>query len=380
MTFSIQDHEYMAHAIQIAKKGFYTTSPNPNVGCVVVKGGQIIAQGWHKKAGTGHAEVNAFAQLSEQQAKGATAYVTLEPCSHYGRTPPCAELLIKSQVARVVIGMTDPNPSVAGKGIRMLEQAGIKVDVGLLEQDARALNPGFLSRMEKKRPFVQVKLAASLDGKTALHNGESKWITGASARADVQKYRAQSCAILSTAKTVLADDAALNVRIEELTFAYPIDDINKQIRQPKRIILDSQNLITAEHVKTLRLFATSSEVILVRKQLSGDLLNNDFVGIENIKQAQINYDDGFDLNQLLSFAAQQEINMLWVEAGATLAASFVEQELYDQLICYLAPKIMGKSGQEMLPIGPLDAMSQVTDLNLQDVTQLGNDLKLIYTK
>lgn len=375
MTFSIQDHEYMAHAIQIAKKGFYTTSPNPNVGCVVVKDDKIIAEGWHKKAGTGHAEVNAFAQLSEEQAKGSTAYVTLEPCSHFGRTPPCAALLIKSQVARVVIGMTDPNPSVAGNGIRMLEQAGIKVEQGLLEQDVRALNPGFLSRMERKRPFVQLKLASSLDGKTALHNGESKWITGASARADVQKYRALSCAILSTATTVLRDDAALNVRNEDLTFDYPIDEINEEIRQPKRIILDSQNLITAEHVKNLRLFATSSEVILIRKDLSKDLQ-----GIENIKQAQIKYDDGFDLTKLLTFAAQQEINTLWVEAGATLASSFIEQSLYDELICYLAPKIMGKDAQEMLPIGPLEQMSQVTELDLHKVTQLGNDLKLIYTK
>ena len=380
MTFSIQDHEYMAHAIQIAKQGFYTTSPNPNVGCVVVKDDKIIAEGWHKKAGTGHAEVNAFAQLSEQQAKGATAYVTLEPCSHFGRTPPCAALLIKSKVARVVIGMTDPNPSVAGNGIRMLEEAGIKVEQGLLEQDARALNPGFLSRMERKRPYVQLKLASSLDGKTALHNGESKWITGPSARADVQKYRALSCAIISTAKTVLRDDAALNVRNEDLTFDYPIDDINQEIRQPKRIILDSQNSITAEHVKTLRLFASSSEVILIRKQSADDPISNDLQGIENIKQAQIKYDDGFDLNELLAFAAQQEINTLWVEAGATLASSFIEQSLYDELICYLAPKIMGKNAQEMLPIGPLEHMSQVTELNLHKVTQLGNDLKLIYTK
>ena len=375
MTFSVQDHEYMALAIRLAKSGRYTTSPNPNVGCIVVKNEQIIAQGWHKKAGTGHAEVNAFAQLTSEQAEGATAYVTLEPCSHFGRTPPCSQLLIDNKVSKVVIAMVDPNPNVAGKGVKMLEQAGIEVRVGLLEQDARALNPGFLSRMEKKKPFVQVKLAASLDGKTALNNGESKWITGSDARADVQKYRAQACAILSTSATVLTDNASLNVRAEELKFDYPIDEINQQVRQPKRIILDSRNSITLDKVKQLKLFNTESEVILIRKHVT-----DEFVGIENIKEAQINYQNGFDLEQLLAFLTTLEVNSLWVEAGGKLAASFVESSLYDQLICYFAPKIMGRQAQDMLPIGPLSSMQQVTELTLQQVTQLGNDLKLIYTK
>lgn len=374
-TFSQADHDYMALAIQLAKRGIYTTSPNPNVGCVVVKAQQVIATGWHKRAGTGHAEVNAFAQLTPEQCHGSTAYVTLEPCSHFGRTPPCAQLLIDANVARVVIAMVDPNPSVAGRGVAMLEQAGIEVEVGLLEQDARALNPGFLSAMERKRPFIQVKLAASLDGKTALENGQSQWITGPQARSDVQTYRAKACAILSTATTVLADDASFNVRSSQLNFAYPLDDINPLIRQPKRLILDSKNQLSRQLMSKLNLFKHDSEIILIRKTLTGE-----FAGIENIKEAQINYDDGFDLTQLLELAAQWQINLLWVEAGGTLAASFVEQGLYDQLICYFAPKIIGQGGQEMLPIGRYTSMQQIPELVLQQATQLGNDLKLIYTK
>ena len=375
MTFSIQDHKFMAQAINLAKRGRFTTSPNPNVGCIVVKNGKVIAEGWHKKAGTGHAEVNAFSQLSEEQAVGATAYVTLEPCSHYGRTPPCAELLINRKVKTVVIAMVDPNPSVAGRGVRMLEEAGIEVKVGLLELDARALNYGFLSRMERKKPFVQVKLASSIDGKTALHNGHSKWITGAEARADVQTYRAQACAILSTATTVLADDASLNVRNSDINFSYPIDEINTEIRQPKCIILDSQGLLTAEKAKQLKLFRTGAEIVLIRKQVTGE-----FSGIENIKEAQIKYAEGFDLIELMDFITEQEVNTLWVEAGGVLAASFVEQGLFDQLICYLAPKVMGQKARDMLPIGPFDSMSEVSELKLNKVAQLGSDLKLIYTK
>lgn len=375
MTFSIQEYQFMAKAINLAKQGQYTTSPNPNVGCIVVKDGEVIAQGWHKKAGTGHAEVNAFAQLTAEQASGATCYVTLEPCSHFGRTPPCAQLLADKKVKKVIIAMVDPNPSVAGRGIRMLEDAGIEVEVGLLEQDARQLNLGFLSRMERKQPFVQVKLASSIDGKTALQNGESKWITGTEARADVQKYRAQACAILSTSATVLADNASLNVRGAELKFDYPLDETNTEIRQPKRVILDSQGLITPSKLQDLALFDTDSEVILIRKHLSGD-----FTGIENIKEAQINYADSFDLADLLAYLSTEEVNTLWVEAGGKLAASFVEQGLFDELICYLAPKVMGHQAQEMLPVGPYSSMSEVTELKLNQVSQMGDDLKLIYTK
>lgn len=375
MSFTPEDHKFMALAINLAKRGKYTVSPNPSVGCVVVKDQTVIAQGWHKKAGTGHAEVNAFAQLTPEQAADATAYVTLEPCSHYGRTPPCAKLLQDSGVSRVVIAMQDPNPSVSGRGITMLEQLGIQVDVGILETDARELNVGFLSRMERKKPYVQVKLASSLDGKTALGNGESKWITGEAARADVQTYRAGACAILSTAATVLADDAALNVRAEQLDFDYPLDEINTNIRQPIKIILDSKNELTTEHVKTLRLFANDAKVVLIRQSKT-----NAFSNIENIEEALINYDNGFDLNELLSFIANKEINQLWVEAGGRLAASFVENKLFDELICYVAPKIMGLGAQDMLPIGPFQAMDQVTELTLETMDQIGSDLKLVYKK
>jgi diaminohydroxyphosphoribosylaminopyrimidine deaminase/5-amino-6-(5-phosphoribosylamino)uracil reductase len=268
MNSETTDLTFMARAIALAKKGRFTTTPNPNVGCIVVKDGTIIGEGWHQRAGTGHAEVNALAGLSVDSSRGATAYVTLEPCSHYGRTPPCAMRLIEAQVSRVVVAMLDPNPLVAGKGIAMLEQAGIDVTTGVMEADARALNPGFLSRMERDRPFIQVKLASSLDGKTALENGASKWITAKAARRDVQTFRALSCAILTSAKTVIVDNAKLNVREDALNFEYPKRQFDGQVRQPTVVVLDGNNRITKNKSKELDLFASGSRVILVKSRQS----------------------------------------------------------------------------------------------------------------
>ena len=375
MSFSFQAHQYMSRAIKLAQKGRFTTSPNPNVGCVIVKDGDVIGEGWHKKAGTGHAEVNALANLDIEQSTGASAFVTLEPCSHFGRTPPCAQKLIDAGIKQVFVAMLDPNPLVAGKGIDMLRQAGIEVEYGLLEQEARTLNPGFLSRMEKQRPFVQVKLASSLDGKTALANGESKWITSADSRSNVQLYRALSCAILSTAQTVIADNAKLNVRENDLKQAYPIDDINKSVRQPIKIILDSQNQINIKNIKSLALFENDTKVYLIRKQLTSEFDDTNF-----INEVCLPYEDGFDLTHLLKWTLDLEINTLWVEAGGTLAASFVEQQLFDQLICYLAPKVMGKDAQSLLPITSINSMSETINLNLSELTQVGKDIRLIYTK
>lgn len=377
MTFSSQDYEFMALAIQLAKRGQFTTTPNPNVGCVVVKDEQILAEGWHQKAGTGHAEVNALNQLSLEQTRGATAYVTLEPCSHYGRTPPCADRLVKAEVSRVVIGMLDPNPKVAGNGIRILEDADVKVDVGLLEQDVRALNPGFLSQMERKRPFVQVKLASSLDGKVALSNGESKWITGSKARADVQKHRALSCGVLTTSKTVIRDNAKLNVRGSELNFDYPKQEFAPELRQPLKIILDGSNTITLEKVNELAVFENDSQVLIVKSDkhhLWPEQLS------ENVKTVCCDYDktNGFDLTQVLAICSQYNVNQLWVEAGGTLASSFVEQDLYDELIVYMAPKILGKDGLEVLPIGPYSSMQNTVDLSLSETKQVGNDIKFTF--
>ena len=386
MSYSLQDHQYMARAIQLARKGRFTTTPNPNVGCVLVKDGNIIGQGWHQKAGTGHAEVNALQDLSVAASIGATAYVTLEPCSHFGRTPPCALRLIEAKVARVVIAMLDPNPKVAGQGVAKLEAAGIRVDTGLLEVEARRLNPGFLTRMEQKRPFVQLKLASSIDGKTALANGESKWITSGAARADVQQHRAEACAIISTAQTVLADDARLDVRSTNLNFDYPQSEHIKDVRQPVRIILDGGRRITQAQADKLALFQTDGPIYLVRSDSNHTSLSrHTSIGQESKTLAgahvvTLPYDagKGFDLQALLNWCHQQDWGKVWVEAGATLAASFVQQGLFDELILYQAPKILGKNGREALPIGPFTSMSEVHQLSLNSTRQLGDDIKFTF--
>lgn len=377
MSFSLADHQFMSRAINLAKSGRFSTSPNPNVGCVVVKDNQIIGEGWHQKAGSGHAEVNALANLTPEQTTDATAYVTLEPCSHFGRTPPCANRLIDANIKRVVVAMLDPNPLVAGKGILLLMQAGVDVKLGLLEDDARAINRGFLSRMERKLPFVTVKMASSLDGKSALGNGQSKWITSAQARADVQTYRAASCAILSTAKTVIADNAKLNVRKEQLNFQYPLNDVVSEIRQPIKIILDSRGELDPRLQDKLALFDDNTPIVIVRND-TDSLPESQRT---NVKYIQIPYDltkGKFDIARLLDWCGINEINNLWVEAGATLAAYIIEQQLFDQLVVYIAPKIMGVNAQDVMPVGPFSSMEQVIDLQLKQLVQLGQDIRLSY--
>ena len=236
-SFTSEDAHYMARAIRLAERGRYTTDPNPRVGCVIVRDKHVLAEGWHRVAGQAHAEVDALAKLNGS-AEGATAYVTLEPCSHHGRTGPCAQALLESGVAAVVIAMLDPNPLVAGRGVALLEQAGVRVRSGLMEQEARALNKGFLSRMERKRPWVTIKLATSLDGRTAMASGESKWITGPEARKDVQRLRAESSAIVTGIGTVLSDDPALTVRPEEFDSVEGFD--KTEPRQPLRVVLDAK--------------------------------------------------------------------------------------------------------------------------------------------
>ena len=375
MTFSKLDHEFMARAIKLAEKGQYTTTPNPNVGCVVVKNDLVIGEGWHQKAGTGHAEVNALKNVSLEQSSGATAYVTLEPCSHFGRTPPCAKRLVDAKVERVVVAMLDPNPLVSGNGIKLLKEAGIEVQHGLLQADARALNPGFLTRMEQKRPYIQVKLAASLDGKTALENGESKWITTPQARQDVQVHRAKSCVIVSTAQTVITDNAKLNVRQSALPLEYPKSDTINSVRQPVRVILDGRGQIGAQDVAKLDLFSDESKVVLIRQEPT-----TQFEQFDNISVVVLPYTEvtGFDLKALADWCYRQEFGIVWVEAGAKLAASFVNATLFDELIVYLAPKLMGQGSRDMLPVGPFSNMSEVKTLQLKAFKQIGDDLKFIY--
>lgn len=356
----------MALAIRLAEKGQYTTSPNPNVGCVLTgPQGKIVGQGWHQKAGSGHAEVHALQQAAHK-AKGATAYVTLEPCSHHGRTPPCAEALLKAGVSRVIAAMVDPNPLVAGTGLKKLADAGVKVSCGLLEQGARQLNRGFIKRMQTGQPWVTVKLAASLDGKTALHNGQSQWITGPQARQDVQRHRAKSCGILSGSGTVLADNPLLNVRYDELGLA-PGQLNQRDLRQPLRVILDGRNQLSAN----LNLFNFPSPVLLINSRVNPAPLPN------HVQQWQAPYQNAqLDLPAVLVHLGQLKLNQLWVEAGAKLAGALLQNNLIDELILYQAPKLLGDKGRDLFAIDELTNMQQVFDLQWQDVRQVGCDLKL----
>ncbi|WP_427916920.1 bifunctional diaminohydroxyphosphoribosylaminopyrimidine deaminase/5-amino-6-(5-phosphoribosylamino)uracil reductase RibD [Vibrio amylolyticus] len=354
----------MSRAILLAKKGIYTTAPNPNVGCVIERDGIVVGEGFHHRAGEPHAEVHALRDAGERSI-GATAYVTLEPCSHYGRTPPCAEGLIKAKVARVVCAMQDPNPKVAGRGIAMLREAGIEVEVGLLEADAQALNPAFIKRMQIGRPYVQLKMAASLDGQTALANGASQWITSPQSRQNVQAYRAKSCAILSTSKTVIDDNASLNVRWDDLPQDIQSTYDHSQLRQPVRVILDRQNHLTS-NTEQLKLFNTPGKVLTVSDQ--GDI------------EPEINIDGQIDLNATFkALVESHHINHLWVEAGATLAKSLIEAELVDELILYLAPKLMGSDGRGLFGALGLESMNETHELTIQDVRQIGPDIRIVAT-
>lgn len=366
--FSADDSRFMAEAIQLAQLGRYTTSPNPNVGAIVVKNGKVIGRGYHRQAGSPHAEVFALREAGSA-ANGATCYVTLEPCSHHGRTPPCTDALIAAGIARIVIAMQDPNPQVAGTGIAALRQAGMKVELGLLETQARELNPGFLSRMERNRPFVQLKLAASLDGRTALANGDSKWLTGEAARADVQYYRAQSCAILSTATTVMADNARLTLRPEQIQREiFALD--SGELRQPKRVILDRNGLLQ----QNLALFHDGGEILLCVSKVEN---NRQLPNIARQIHCPLNSNAQFDMPALFEHLALREnINMLWVEAGATLAGTLLQLDLVDELIMYVAPKLLGNAAQPLAVLAEFTALAQVPELSWTDIRMVGQDLRL----
>lgn len=372
--FTLQDHQYMARAIKLAQQGHYTTSPNPRVGCVIVKHGEIVGEGFHRKAGEGHAEVFAL-EAAGEKAQGATAYVTLEPCSHFGRTPPCAKALIDAKVAKVIAAMVDPNPQVAGNGLKMLAAAGIETAFGLLEQDARALNQGFISLMERKRSYVRCKLASSLDGQTAMASGESKWITSAQARKDVQRLRAQSCAVISSASTVITDNAKLNVRHSELgTYAesYP----KNTLRQPVRVIIDSKNKLTPE----LALFSEPHPIIIATTKKPETKLENHHQWPHFVSHVEISaVNDKVALDELLQYLAQQGFNDLLIEAGANLAGAFIEQDLVDELILYQAPKLMGCNNRGLAVMPHIETLTEAKAMRIQNVSQVGCDIKIVAT-
>lgn len=368
--FSNLDHQYMQQAITLAKLGHFTVSPNPRVGCVLVNNNKVVGEGYHAKAGEGHAEVNALKQAGDL-AKGATAYVTLEPCSHYGRTPPCAEGLIKAGVKHVIAAMVDPNPQVSGRGLKMLEAAGITTQNGLLEHQAKALNTGFIQLMSSKKPYVRCKLAASLDGKTAMASGESKWITSAKAREDVQRLRAQSCAVIAGADSVMFDNAKMNVRWGELG---EVKNSYKEasLRQPVRVVIDSQNRLTP----TLAFFNIESPVIIFTHRIEKSQQWPYFVEHISVPYAKNTTSNKLDLTQLLSILAQRGLNDILIESGATLAGAFVEQDLVDELILYQAPKLMGANAKSLLNLPHTKALSQAKQLTFSDVSMVGDDMRI----
>lgn len=347
------DRECLARALRLAKQGLYTTGVNPRVGCVIVKDKKIIAEDWHKKAGEAHAEVNALNQLADiKLAEGATAYVSLEPCCHTGKTGPCTEALIKAGIKRVVCAMSDPAPHVAGKGIQVLKDAGIEVSCGLLQKEAEAINAGFIKRMQTGLPLVRVKLAMSVDGKTALKNGESQWITGEAARADVHRYRARSDAIITGIGTVLADDPTMNARIE-----------GEEIVQPLRIVVDSFFRIK----KTAKVFSDDGLCKVATCINKGDL------HIKADESQQV------DLKDLLLKLGEQQVNEVWVEAGAKLAGAFIEKNLVDELIIYMAPILLGDKAKPLLNLSELSDMKNRKQLNMMDSRKIGNDTRMIFS-
>ncbi|MGL5385700.1 MAG: bifunctional diaminohydroxyphosphoribosylaminopyrimidine deaminase/5-amino-6-(5-phosphoribosylamino)uracil reductase RibD [Serratia sp. (in: enterobacteria)] len=363
------DEFYMARAFELARLGRFTTTPNPNVGCVIVRDGNIVGEGFHLRAGEPHAEVHAL-RMAGEKARGATAYVTLEPCSHHGRTPPCADALIEAGVSRVVAAMQDPNPQVAGRGLYKLQQAGIDVRHGVMLAEAEAVNLGFLKRMRTGFPYVQLKLGASLDGRTAMASGESQWITSPQARRDVQELRAASSAILSTSATVLADDPALTVRWDELSSEtqqiYPRDSL----RQPLRIILDSQNRVTPQH----RVVQQPGMTWLARQQ------PDDRVWPTGVEQLSFPlHGGGIDLVVMMMQLAKRQVNSIWVEAGAQLAGALLRAGLVDELIVYIAPKLLGDNARGLCQLPGLTQLADAPELVFSEVRQIGPDLRLRLT-
>jgi len=355
--FSVDDHEFMIQALRLAEKGLYTTTPNPRVGCVIVRGGVAVGTGWHERAGEPHAEIHALKQAGEL-ARGATAYVTLEPCSHHGRTPPCAEALIQAGVGRVVVAMGDPNPQVAGAGLAQLQQAGIQTDIGLLEKEAHELNIGFVYRMTCGRPWLRLKIAASLDGKTALNNGVSQWITGADARRDVHRLRARSCAVLTGIGTVLADDPMLNVREVETT------------RQPLRVVVDS-----ALRMPPTAKMLTAGETLVVTA-------SSDPVKAGRLREAGAEVlvlpplEGRVDLARMLDELGKRGINEITAEAGRGLNGALVQQGLVDEFVIYFAPLLIGDRARGMFDLPELSAMGGRRELRIADVAMVGRDLRI----
>jgi len=356
--FTDADHDFMGQALALAGRGLYTTTPNPRVGCVVVRDGVVVGTGWHEGAGLPHAEVLALKDAGDR-ARGAALYVNLEPCSHHGRTPPCAEAIIAAGIKRVVAAMQDPNPKVAGSGFAKLREAGMVIEHGLKENEAGELNIGFVSRMARRRPWVRMKIAASLDGRTALANGESRWITGEAARADGHRWRARACAVLTGFGTVRDDDPQLNVRGVDTP------------RQPLKIVVDSKFETSAsarllKEGKTLVVGAVNEERKIAALKAAGAeviIIPNDRGKVELFK--------------LMEELARRELNEIHVEAGTKLNGSLFQAGVVDELLVYLAPSVIGDSGRGMFNLPEFTRLSQATALKIREIERVGADLRIL---
>src|SRR5487761_66001 len=377
--FTEFDRRAMARAIALAVRGLETTHPNPRVGCVIAQGEEVVAEGWHEREGEPHAEVNAL-RAAGPRAVGATAYVTLEPCSHHGRTPPCVEALLAARVARVIFALEDPNPRVSGRGAEALRRAGVAVASGLMTAEAAQINPGFLKRMRSGRPWVRVKLAMSLDGRTALANGASQWITGAAARDDVQHWRARSSAILTGIGTVLADDPRLDVRL-------PDPPAGRPRLQPLRVVLDGRLRTPPD----ARLLTTGGAVLIMTAANHGEQeselaarrarLVERGAAIEEVPASEPDAATGestrcLSLPDVLDRLGRREINELWVESGATLAGALLQQALVDELIVYIAPKLLGPQARPLVEMGELRNLQDAPNFTLVETCQIGEDVRL----
>ncbi len=360
------DQFFMAHALKLAERGRYSTQPNPRVGCVIVKDGKIVGEGFHQTAGEAHAEIIALAQAGAL-AHGSDVFITLEPCSHQGRTPPCADALIKARPSKVVIAMTDPNPLVSGQGIEKLQTQGISVRSGVCETEARQLNRGFSKRMQTGLPFVTLKLATSLDGRVAMKSGESTWISSEAARKDVHRLRLESCAIVTGINTVLADDPKMTVRLQPADIA---SSYFLGARQPVRVVLDSRQRMPQD--------AAIRQQPGETWQMVSQTANTEQ---QNTRVITLPAPDGrLDLVSVLAYLGEQQINNVLVEAGGTLAAGFVKAGLIDELVVYQSPDIMGASAQAMINLPEILKMSEKIRFEYQDLRKIGRDLKLTLIK
>jgi len=364
------DQYYMAQALRLAEKGLWSTDPNPRVGCVIVRNGEIVGEGWHQKTGESHAEVFAL-EMAKERAEGATCYVTLEPCCHHGHTPPCTDALVKAKVARVVVAMTDPNPIVSTKGIEQLQKAGIVVDTGVLGQQAEQLNPGFSMRMRHNRPYIRCKLAMSLDGRTAMQSGESKWITSQDSRRDVQILRARSSAVMTGAGTILADNPLMTVREDELPDYLPKPI---KIKQPLRVIVDANLSVTSES----RLLNSPGETVIFTASRNESLKTM----LREETGAHVIYlPDGerrmVDLPAMCECLARDyQVNEVLLETGAILSGSMLRAGLCDELIFYVAPLLMGHKARGLFNLPDIECLGEAIPLKIEDVRSIGCDLRI----